>query len=210
MRVLSPLPRRAAFPHGRVGNRLLPSPILCGLGARGFHFSGPQPVVHHVVTARALASLPSRNFVGRLRPWDFPVGRHPSYAASTFCRFRTFTLRIHEYLQTSHNLSENALRTVATGRKAWLFFGSDDTAEAAANLYSLIAGCKLHALDPERYLAEMIRVMPYWPRARFLELAPAYWAKTRARLDSTELEVELGFITVPPVLADAAEQSSPG
>ena len=113
-------------------------------------------------------------------------------------------------LRMDNNLSENALRTVATGRKAWLFFGSDDTAEAAANLYSLIAGCKLHALDPERYLAEMIRVMPYWPRARFLELAPAYWAKTRARLDSTELEVELGFITVPPVLADAAEQSSPG
>jgi hypothetical protein len=107
-------------------------------------------------------------------------------------------------LRMDNNLSENALRTVATGRKAWLFFGSDDTAEAAANLYSLIAGCKLHSLDPERYLAEMIRVMPYWPRARFLELAPAYWAQTRARLDATELQAELGTITVPPVLADAA------
>jgi len=41
------------------GNRLLPSPILCRLGARGFLLSGPQPVVHHVVTARALASPPS-------------------------------------------------------------------------------------------------------------------------------------------------------
>lgn len=56
----------------------------------------------------------------------------------------------------------------------------------------------------------MIRIMPYWPRARFLELAPAYWAKTRAQLDPTELEAELGFITVPPVLADATEQSSSG
>ena len=109
-------------------------------------------------------------------------------------------------LRMDNNLSENALRTIATGRKAWLFFGSDDTAEAAANLYSLIAGCKLHGLDPERYLAEIIRVMPYWPRDRFLELAPAYWAQTRARLDSTEIEAELGFLTVPPVLVDAAEQ----
>ena len=112
-------------------------------------------------------------------------------------------------LRMDNNSSENALRIVATGRKAWLFFGSDDHAQAAANLYSLIAGCKLHSLDPERYLAEMIRIMPYWPRDRYLELAPAYWAQTRARLDPVELEAELGFVTVPPVLVDTAQQSSP-
>jgi hypothetical protein len=112
-------------------------------------------------------------------------------------------------LRMDNNSSENALRVVATGRKSWLFFGSDDHAEAAANLYSLIASCKLHSLDPERYLAEMIRVMPYWPRARYLELAPAYWAQTRARLDPVELVAELGFVTVPPVLVDTAQQSSP-
>jgi transposase len=111
-------------------------------------------------------------------------------------------------LRMDNNLSENALRTIATGRKAFLFFGSDDTAEAAANLYSLIASCKLHDLDPERYLAEVIRIMPYWPRARFLELAPAYWAQTRARLDPVELEAELGHVTVPPILADSAQQAS--
>ena len=111
-------------------------------------------------------------------------------------------------LRMDNNLSENALRTIATGRKAFLFFGSDDTAEAAANLYSLIASCKLHGLDPEHYLADVIRVMPYWPRDRFLELAPAYWAQTRARLDPKELEAELGHVTVPPILADAAEQAA--
>jgi transposase len=95
---------------------------------------------------------------------------------------------------------------LATGRKAYLFFGSDDTAEVAANIYSLIASCKLHGLDPERYLAEMIRTMPYWPCDRFLELAPAYWAQTRVRLDPLELEAELGFVTVPPMLAHPAEQ----
>lgn len=101
-------------------------------------------------------------------------------------------------LRLDNNSSENALRVVATGRKAWLFFGSDDTAEAAANLYSLIASCKLHGIDPELYLAEIIRILPYWPRERFLELAPAYWAHTRGRLDHKELAAELGHITVPP------------
>jgi len=56
-------------------------------------------------------------------------------------------------------------------RKAWLFFGSDDHATAAANLFSLIASCKLHALDAETYFAEVIRVMPHWPRDRYIESA---------------------------------------
>jgi transposase len=110
-------------------------------------------------------------------------------------------------LRMDNNRSENALRTIASGRKAWLFFGSDDTAEAAANLFSLIASCKLHSIDPELYLAEVIRIMPYWPRDRFLELAPAYWASTRARLVPNELNSELGHITVPApeVSADSSE-----
>jgi hypothetical protein len=113
-------------------------------------------------------------------------------------------------LRMDNNSSENALRVVATGRKAWLFFGSDDHAEAAANLYSLIAGCKLHGIDPERYLADVIRIMPYWPRDRFLELAPAYWNNTRAKFDPSELQAELGPVSVPPPPAGSSEQSASG
>ena len=111
-------------------------------------------------------------------------------------------------LPMTNNASERALRTIAVGRKAWLFFGSDDHAQAAANLLSLIASCVLHALDPERYLAEIIRVMPYWPRDRYLELAPKYWATTRARLVEGELALPLGHITVPPPLAAEEKPSS--
>ncbi len=110
-------------------------------------------------------------------------------------------------LRMDNNQSENALRVVATGRKAWLFFGSDDHAQAAANLYSLIASCKLHGLDPERYLAEVIRTMPHWPRERYLELAPAYWAQTRARLVPSEINAELGLLTVPAPASHTSEQS---
>ena len=39
--------------------------------------------------------------------------------------------------------------------------------------------------------------MPYWSRDRYLELAPKYWARTRARLDPTELALPLGHVTVP-------------
>jgi transposase len=111
-------------------------------------------------------------------------------------------------LRMDNNHSEGALRIVATGRKAWLFFGSDDHAQAAANLFSLIASCQLHGLDPERYLTELIQVMPVWPRERYLELTPAYWTSTRARLDPAELATEVGPITVPPPLPDTTEQST--
>jgi transposase len=101
-------------------------------------------------------------------------------------------------LRIDNNGSERELRSVAVGRKAWLFVGSDDHAEAAANLFSLISSCRLHRLDPEAYLRDLIRVLPHWPRDRFLELAPRYWSATRARLVERELELPLGDLTVPP------------
>lgn len=102
-------------------------------------------------------------------------------------------------LQISNNHSERALRTeIATGRHAWLFFGSDDHASAAANLFSLIASCRLHGIDPETYFAELLHVLPYWPRDRYIELAPKYWKVTRATLRTAEIEREIGPITVPP------------
>jgi transposase len=79
-----------------------------------------------------------------------------------------------------------------------LFFGSDDHASAAANLLSLIASSELHRLDPETYLAEILHVLPFWPRDRYLELAPKYWTATRARIPAAQLAVEIGPITVPP------------
>lgn len=101
-------------------------------------------------------------------------------------------------LRIDNNASERALRTVAIGRKNWLFFGSDDHAEAAANVMSLIASCKLHAIEPSAYLEAVIRCVPVWPRDRYIELAPCNWLATRARLDSTELDAPFGHVTVPP------------
>jgi transposase len=111
-------------------------------------------------------------------------------------------------LRMDNNLSEAALKLICTGRRNWLFFGSDDHAQAAANLFSLIASCQLHDIDPERYLTELIHIMPVWPRDRYLELAPAYWTATRARLNPAELANEIGPITVPSPLTTATEQSA--
>jgi hypothetical protein len=113
-------------------------------------------------------------------------------------------------LEMTNNGSERQLRRVAVGRKAWLFVGSDDHGQAAGNLLTLIASARLHRLDPEVYLRDLFRVLPHWPRDRYLELAPRYWRTTRARLDHDELHRELGSLTIPePPLPTAVPASIP-
>lgn len=112
-------------------------------------------------------------------------------------------------LVLDNNRSERELRgSIAIGRKAWLFVGSDDHAESAGHLFSLIASCKLHGLDAETYLRDLFRILAHWPRERYLELAPKYWARTRARLDPTELACEIGALTVPPPLAPEEQRAT--
>jgi len=109
-------------------------------------------------------------------------------------------------LEMTNNASERQLRRIAVGRNAWLFAGSDDHAQAAGHLFSLVASARLHHLDPELYLRDLFRVLPHWPRHRYIELAPKYWAATRLRLDAAQLAAELGPLTVPPPLTTTTEQ----
>jgi transposase len=78
-----------------------------------------------------------------------------------------------------------------------MFYGSDVHAQAAAAIFSLIASCRLHSLDPEQYLEEVMRVLPHWPDSRYLELAPNNWARTRSKLLPAELDAPFGSFTVP-------------
>lgn len=109
-------------------------------------------------------------------------------------------------LVMDNNRSERELRRIAVGRKAWLFSGSDDHAQSAGNLFTLIASARLHRLDPEQYMRDIFRVLAHWPMDRYLELSPKYWAATRARLVAVELDAELGPLTVPAAI-DVAAQS---
>ena len=93
--------------------------------------------------------------------------------------------------------AERALRNIVVGRKNWLFYGTDTHAEAAAAIFSIIATCRLHGMDPFVYFDEILRVLPYWPSDRYLELAPQHWLATRARLDPSELERPLSRIASP-------------
>lgn len=100
-------------------------------------------------------------------------------------------------LRMDNNLAESALRKVVIIRDSALFAGSDEHAEAAGHVLSLIASARLHGIDPADYLRDLIRVLPFWPRERYLELSPLNWPRTRGRLDRTRLLAEVGAIEVP-------------
>ena len=100
-------------------------------------------------------------------------------------------------LPLDNTRSERSLRKIVVGRKNRMFYGSDAHAESAAAIFSIIASYRLHSIDPQQYLDEVLRILPYWPRDRYLELAPNDWIATRAKLDPDELAAPLCSFTIP-------------
>lgn len=126
--------------------------------------------------------------------------RGPIRSAFGYCvRQRTALTAFLEdgRLRLDNNLSEAALRKVVIIRDSALFAGSDDHATSAGHILSLIASARLHGIEPEGYLRDLIRLLPFWPRERYLELAPKHWARARARIDEAALAREVGLIEVP-------------
>jgi len=79
----------------------------------------------------------------------------------------------------TNNAAERTLRGIALGRKAWLFAGSDRGGERAAAVYTFIATCKLNDVDPEAWLADVLRRIADYPASRLDELLPWNWSKAR-------------------------------
>ena len=71
-------------------------------------------------------------------------------------------------------------------RKNWLFAGSDDGAERACVLYSLIASCKLHGVNPFDYLRDVLVRVSEHPARDVLALSPKDWKKPAENLDAPQ------------------------
>jgi transposase len=75
-------------------------------------------------------------------------------------------------VEMDNNAAERALRTVAVGRKNYLFAGSDAGGERAAAIYSLLGSAKLNGIDPEAYMTVVLRRIADQPINRIAELLP--------------------------------------
>jgi hypothetical protein len=86
---------------------------------------------------------------------------------------------------THNNISENALRRVAVGRGNWLFCGSDNGGSTAAILFSFIATCERHQLNPWAYLRDVLSRIAAIPTSRLAELLPEQWQPAAAPSSQT-------------------------
>ncbi len=78
-------------------------------------------------------------------------------------------------LAIDNNASENALRRVAVGRKNWLFAGSDNGGRTAATMFSLIATCQRHNVEPMAYLRNVLTRIAATPLSQLPDLLPDQW-----------------------------------
>jgi hypothetical protein len=77
----------------------------------------------------------------------------------------------------TNNAAERALRGIALGRRAWLFAGSDRGGERAAAMFTLIETAKLNDVDPQAWLADVLRRIADHPASKLDELLPWNWIK---------------------------------
>jgi transposase len=84
-------------------------------------------------------------------------------------------------LAIDNNRAENQLRTVAVGRKNWLFAGSFEGARRAALLYSLVQSCKLINVPPFAYLKDVLMRVATHPQRLIGQLTPKGWLETFGR-----------------------------
>ncbi|MCB1694519.1 MAG: transposase domain-containing protein [Pseudomonadales bacterium] len=92
-------------------------------------------------------------------------------------------------MNIDNNASERALKRVALGRKNWLFAGNDAAAENHARLWSLIASCERHGVDPQRYLTSVLAKIGTTPVGELEQFLPDVWKADDAaepRQPSTE------------------------
>lgn len=101
------------------------------------------------------------------------MGRAISYAQNNWEELTRFLSDAR--IPLDNNASERALRIIALGRKNYLFAGNDESAENLAGLYSLVASCELHNINPESYLKDiLIRVLTH-PHKELDDLLPHRW-----------------------------------
>jgi hypothetical protein len=78
-------------------------------------------------------------------------------------------------LPIDNNWAENQMRPWALGRKNWLFAGSLESGQRAANVMSLVQSARLNGIDPYAYLADVLRRLPTHPDSQIDELLPHVW-----------------------------------
>jgi transposase len=79
-------------------------------------------------------------------------------------------------LPIDNNIDERIIRTLAIGRKNWMFVASEAGGKRMAILYSFVATCSLLGIDLEKYLADVLMRLICRPAEQSVaDLTPLQW-----------------------------------
>jgi len=78
-------------------------------------------------------------------------------------------------LEIDNNLTENAIRPSAVGKKNWLFIGRPQAGWRSAVIYSLIVSCRRRQIDPWEYFSDVLRRLPSMKQSEVPSILPAHW-----------------------------------
>lgn len=78
-------------------------------------------------------------------------------------------------LELDNNLTENAIRPSAIGKKNYLFIGHPDAGWRSAVIYTMIASCRRHGVDPWAYMKDVFTRLPGLTTSALPDFLPARW-----------------------------------
>jgi hypothetical protein len=81
-------------------------------------------------------------------------------------------------LAIDNNRAERQMRTIAVGRKNWMFAGSAEGGRRAAIIYSIVCTCSLLGIEPWAYLKDALQQLA--EGADPATLTPRLWSAARA------------------------------
>lgn len=78
-------------------------------------------------------------------------------------------------LEIDNNLTENAIRPSAVGKKNWLFIGHPEAGWRSATIYSVIVSCRRRGIDPWEYLRDVLTRLPSMKQSELTTVLPRNW-----------------------------------
>jgi len=78
-------------------------------------------------------------------------------------------------LEIDNNLTENAIRPSALGKKNWLFIGHPEAGWRSAVIYSVIVSCRRRGIDAWQYLSDVLGRLPAMKQSEVTSILPARW-----------------------------------
>jgi transposase len=102
-----------------------------------------------------------------------PLGKAVKYALAEWEPLNRFLE--DGRLEIDNNLTENAIRPSAVGKKNWLFIGHPEAGWRSAVTYSVIVSCKRRGIEPWEYLRDVLQRLPALKQSELPTLLPRNW-----------------------------------